>query len=172
MSLVESVLMLEEDPKTPVPEELLLTDEDFPSYFVDKHHPDDYKITDHPIQPEHIFHEVDGRHPRLILRCSVKLAVGKFCSMSFVLDTGAPKIYLCDDAAKIMTDSGIRVIDKELGIIYVTLLGRKYRVEKTPDGHSPANIIGLKTLCRWGLRLHDEPVLGFTFDNGFNELGV
>ena len=35
MSLVESVLMLEEDPKTPVPEELLLTDEDFPAYFVD-----------------------------------------------------------------------------------------------------------------------------------------
>ncbi len=63
-----------------------------------------------------------------------------------------------------MSINGIRKVDEELGVVFDSLLGRKAGVEKTPEGHDPANIIGLKTLCKWGLRLHDEPHIGFTFD--------
>jgi hypothetical protein len=93
------IIIIEDDPATPIAEDLLLTDEDFPPTVVDKRHPNDYKLTTEPITKELIFHEIEGRHSRLILRTSVKLAENLFTSMSVVLDTGAPKIYLCTEAA-------------------------------------------------------------------------
>ena len=62
MSL-DNIAIIDDDPVTPISQELLLTDEDFPSYFINKSHPDDYKLSDRPIEKELIFHE----HRRRIL---------------------------------------------------------------------------------------------------------
>lgn len=47
------------------------------------------------------------------------------------------------------------------------MFGRNHRVEKTPSGHDPANIIGLKTLCQWGLQLSEDPDYRFTLNKDF-----
>lgn len=164
------MMMLEDEPVTPVFQELLLRDEDFPANYSNFAHPQDYEITDEPIPVEYIYHEFHGRHPRLHLRCSIKLSDDEFLSVSFVLDTGAPKFYLCDHLSHILTARGIREQDHDLGMSFVTIFGRKYHAERTPDGHHPANIIGLKTLLRWRLRLHDEPTFGFSFAKEFSFL--
>jgi len=166
----ENLAIIDEDPTTPVPEELLLTDEDFPSNYTNMHHPDDYKLTTQPIEKELIFHQFKMRHPRLILRFSIKLAENVFTSMSFVLDTGAPKVYISAFAKPLLVQHCLLVEDEELGVKYVKFFGREYRTEDTPEGHAPANIIGLKTLCRWGLTLFDEPDCGFLLKNDFSFL--
>jgi hypothetical protein len=51
-------------------------------------------------------------------------------------------------------------------------MGRKYLLEQTPEGHHPANIIGLKTLCHWGLKLFAEPHFGFEFVDTFDYLNT
>ena len=84
--------------------------------------------------------------------------------MTFVLDTGAPKVYTSEPAKSILIEHGILVVDDELGYDYIRLMGHRYLTEMTPDGHSPANIIGLKPLCRWGLVLADEPNFNFNFN--------
>lgn len=165
-------LALFDDDDSSVADELLLTDKDFPANYIDKHHPDDYNFTAEPIEKEHIFHEYQGRHPRFLLRCSVKLAEDVFCSMTFVLDTGAPKIYVSTPAKVALKQNKILLMDDDLGVVYLVLMGRKYRVADTPAGHAPANIIGLKTLCRWGLEVFDEPCFGFRFKNDFDYLEV
>jgi hypothetical protein len=131
------------------------------------HHPYDYKFSEVPIEKELIFHEHKMRHPRLLLRCSLQLAESVFCPMTFVLDTCAPKVYLSANAKSILAEYNLHVTDTELGVEYVKLLGGKYRTEDTPEGHAPANIIGLKTLCRWGLTLYDEPSFGCTLKKDF-----
>lgn len=172
MLLSDSLNLLDDDAFTPVSEELLLTDKDFPTNFINKQHPDDYKITNKPIEKELIFHEhLVSPLPRLLLRCSIKLTEGAFCAMTFVLDTNAPKIYVSAPAKHVFMQNKILLTDDDLGLDLLMLLGRKYRVEDTPEGHAPANIIGLKTLCRWGLVLSDEP-FGFHFKNDFDYLEV
>ena len=59
--------MLEVDPVTPVPEELMLTDEDFPPNYVNKQHPDDNTLAQSHIKKELIFHEHQGRLMRIYL---------------------------------------------------------------------------------------------------------
>ena len=90
--------------------------------------------------------------------------------MTFVLDTGTPKVYTSEPAKSILIEHGILVVDDELGYDYIRLMGHRYLTEMTPDGHSPANIIGLKPLCRWGLVLADEPNFNFNFQNDFEFL--
>lgn len=162
--------LIDDDPITPVTEELLLTDKDFPAFYINKHHPDDYKISNTPIEKELIFHEYKGGHNRLLLRCSIKLSDDLFCPMTFVLDTGAPKVYMSAIGKSILAEYKLLINEEDLGIDYVKFLGRKYIVEDTPEGHAPANILGLKTLCRWGLTMHDEPSFGFTLENDFSYL--
>lgn len=134
------IAIIDDDPTTPVPEELLLTDEDFPRNYINKQHPDDYKLSNAPIEKELVFHQHKGRHPRLLLRCSIKLAEDVFCPMTFVLDTGAPKVYLSAFAKPILAAYNLQAVDKDVGFEYVTLLGRKFVMEDTPEGHAPANI--------------------------------
>ena len=165
----ENLAVIDEDPLPSITEELMLTDEDFPSFYVNKHHPDDYKFSKTPIEKELIFHEHKMRRPRLLLRCSIQLE-NLFCPMTFVLDTGAPKVYLSDHAKSILTKYKLNVVDDDLGVGYVKFLGHKYRVEDTPVGHAPANIIGVKTLCHWGLTLYDEPCFGFALKKDFQFL--
>jgi hypothetical protein len=98
------------------------------------------------------------------------LAEDIFTIMTFVLDTGAPKMYISQLAKPLLCAYTILGADEELGIEYVRFFGRKYRVENTPEGHAPANILGVKLLCRWGLTLHDEPTFGFEFAKDFDYL--
>lgn len=140
------MMVFEDEPVTPVFQELLLREEDFPANYSNFAHPQDYEITDEPIPAQHIYHEFRGRHSRLHLRCSIKLSDDEFLSASFVLDTGAPKVFLCDHLLHILTARGICERDPDLGVSFITIFGRKYRFERTPEGHHPANIIGLKTL--------------------------
>jgi hypothetical protein len=66
-------------------------------------------------------------------------------------------VYLSAPAKCILAEYKLHVTDDDLGVEYVQLLGYKYRTEETPEGHAPANIVGLKTLFRWGLSLHAKP---------------
>jgi len=70
-----------------VQDELQLTDADFPISYVNMAHPDDYKISSSPIDPDYIFHK-EPHHNCLILRISWKTDDG-FLPMSFVCDTSA-----------------------------------------------------------------------------------
>lgn len=105
--------MLEDDAPAPTYDEMLLTDEDFPNINVNMAHPKDYIIRSTPIQKEYIFHQHQGRHPCLHLRISIKLAEERFVAISFVLDTGAPKLYLCD-----ILNGSIVKTDDDLGVTY------------------------------------------------------
>ncbi|PNW84030.1 hypothetical protein CHLRE_04g218350v5 [Chlamydomonas reinhardtii] len=121
---------------------------------------------DAPIVPEFTFHHIRGKFNRLWWRVSWKLRTGKFITMSFLLDTGAPKhMYLCDKALRALEKDGQMAEDADLDIQYTTLLGRKCPVEP-PAVHQPAaNIIGLKLLMRFGLRLYNEhPFFSFSSD--------
>ena len=140
-----------------VEEQVVLCPQDFPLDYVNGQHPEDYLITDAPITPQYIYHHIRGRHNRLWLRVSWQLRSGKFTTMSFLLDTGAPKhLYLCDDALKAVEEDGQVVEDGDMDLQYVKLFGRNCPVESTPKAHTPANIIGLKLLKRLGLELFDD----------------
>jgi U3 small nucleolar RNA-associated protein 25 len=162
----KDLLIIEDEPVSPVGQELILTNKDFPSNYVNFAHPEDYLLTSSPIPVEYLFHEHYGRHSRLILRCSLQLSSSTFISLSFVLDTGAPKFYASEHLSDILFSKQIATSDLDLGMNYITLFGRKFPLEQTPTGHHPANIIGLKMLCRWGLILTEEP-FGFHFTKNF-----
>jgi len=49
----------------------------------------------------------------------------------------------------------------------VTLFGHNYSVKNNPEGHAPANIIGLRTLCNLGLQLTGNPEFGDSFAKDF-----
>lgn len=164
---ITEMLMIDDEPTTPVAEELLLSNEDFPTNYVNFAHPEDYIISNQPIQPEKIFHQYKFRHPRLLLRVSWKIGENEFFPISFVLDTGAPKIYLNATVFQHFTQRNIIHIVEDMGVMFVKLFDHNYIVEETPLGHAPANIIGLKTLCHLGLQLTATPSFGFTFQQDF-----
>ena len=86
--------MFDDEPVTPILEELLLTNEDFPANFVNFAHPDDYIISQQAITPERIFHQYHGRHPRLIFRVSTRISENEYIPISYVLDTGHLKFII------------------------------------------------------------------------------
>lgn len=141
--------------------DLLLTDADFPSTFKDFAHPDDYQLHSDPIEPQCIFHQYPGGHNRLIYRTSIYIGPGRYTTLSFVCDTGAPKhLYLSPRAVDTLQRYKLLRIDSETDISWVYVKNKKVPVDVTPPKHSPANIIGLKLLCKLGLQLDEE---GFTF---------
>lgn len=143
---------------TSVPEDLLLVAEDFPLDFKNGCHPEDYVPTDAPMTREHLYHHNRGRHNRLWTRMSWQLpGCSKFMPMSFLVDTGAPKhMYLSHAALEALEKHGMVYVDEDMDLQYVKLFGRKIPVDPTPEMRRPANIIGLKLLKRFGLRLHEE----------------
>lgn len=146
-----------------VEEQVVLCPQDFPVDYVNGQHPEDYLITDLPITPQCICHHIRGQHNRLWLRVSWQLSSRKFTTMSFLLDTGAPKhFYLCDKALKVVEQDGQAEEEDDMDLQYVKLFGRKCPVESMQEAHTPANIIGLKLLKRLGLELfEDEPHFRF-----------
>lgn len=138
-------------------EEAALCDEDYPTDFVSHRHPDDYKTTSAPIDPQFIFHHIHGRHNRLWLRISWQLGPSKFMPMSFLIDTGAPKhFYLSPDAIIALDSYKVLHVDDDMDVQYVKLQKRNCPIEGTPAAHKPANIMGLKLLKRLGLKLFES----------------
>lgn len=135
--------------------ELLLQDADFPSNFIDMHHPDDYKIIYNPFV-EYIPH-FNGHHNRLIIRICWKVSDSEYMPMSFVCDTGAPMgFYLCNEAIALLKRYR-RIIEDETGTEYAYIhdVG-KAAVEPTPPSHAPGNIIGLRVLIKLRLSLNAD----------------
>lgn len=141
-----------------IDEELLLMNDDFPDYFIEKAHPTDYISLDHPIPIEYIYHKKQY-HNRLIVRISWQISGCLYIPMSFVIDTGAPNgFYL---SAKAFQCLGKRIHTDDMDNQYIILHNTKKQTKKlmvspTPYNHSPANIIGLKTLMFLGLELHED----------------
>lgn len=161
-------LLILDDP-TGTLEELFLCDENFPKGYVQFAHPQDYQPTPHPIPVERIFHSHDS-HFRLILRISVKLSPTTCVPMSFVLDTGCPGyLYLGERAEALMTAFGVLKRDDDFQTSCVNWAGRRLLVQTTPRQHGPANVIGLRALCLFGLQLHASP-FGYSFSCPMDEL--
>lgn len=77
------------DPEVQAEEDLRLCDVDFPEDYVKYAHPDDGQSVSKPIQPEYTFVHREGKHNKLIFRCSWKTGEHSYVPVSFVLDTGA-----------------------------------------------------------------------------------
>ncbi len=139
--------------------EVLLTSLDFPDYFVDMAHPDDYVVSERRMEPYLIENTVPHHH-RLLLRVSLEARPGTFAVMTFVLHTGASSaVYFGRRAMQLMHEVG-RLREDDLGVVYLdTPLGR-CAVLETPATHQPANILGLDMLKKLKLQLGLPPVLG------------
>lgn len=147
-----SILMFED-------ESIMLQEADFPDYYINKNHPDDFKPMHVPIC-ELIYHRLQN-HNRLILRISVKISDGMFIPLTFICDTGAPThIYISDLTRRLINS---RIEDDDLGNQLITVNGKRMIVNKSPELHRDTNIIGLLALTRFQMFFKDE---GF----GFNSL--
>lgn len=127
-----------------------LHDADFPNYYVDKIHPEDYIINTRPIL-EKIYHTKRG-HNRLLLRILIKMDRSTYLPLTFVCDTGAcTSLYLCPKALIAIKS---RIMKDELDNEYIELKSEKrMAVEETSYIHENVNIIGLKALFYFGLVL-------------------
>lgn len=138
-------------------ETILLQKSDFPEYFVNKQHPDDFKIIRQPIT-EFIFHRKTD-HNRLILRICFKVSNISYIPFTFILDTGAPsQLYINDITRRLIKD---RIeIDSETDIEFIKIAGKRMLVKQSPDNHPDTNILGLMALFHFGFQ--------FTEDGEFN----
>jgi len=137
---------------------LLLRETDFPAYFQDLIHPEDYKIFNSPFI-EKIFHK-RIYHNRMFIRMCFKVDNSTFIPLTFIIDTGSPMfLYLCPKA---LEELSFVIKEDELGIKYINVNGKKFTVDETPHSHRNVNIIGLMALNNFGLYLKD---LEFEFEN-------
>jgi hypothetical protein len=142
-----------------IEEELLLMNEDFPEYFINRAHPSDYLLTNNPVITEFIFHRKQY-HNRLIIRISWKVG-DLYVPISFVLDTGAPNgFYLSEQARKCLLP---RIEMDDLDNEYIVIKNtenksKKIIVSPVPSNHAPANIMGLKALMFFGLVLREDSI--------------
>lgn len=142
-------------------EELLLQEADFPDNYKHMAHPDDYAKINSPLV-EFISH-FSGRHNRLIVRmCWLSEKKSEYIPMSFVCDTGAPMGFYLSDLAYRKLKEIKRLKEDETGNEYVVIKDMgKIAVEPTPQGHKPANIMGLRVLTKMQLRLHADNSFSF-----------
>lgn len=125
-------------------------DADFPDHYEHMAHPDDYKNVEQPFTTY-------IPHFRLIVRACWKISDKQYLPMSFVCDTGAPMGFYLSALARNKLKSYNRIKEDETGNEYVVLqdIG-KAAVEPTPNGHAPANIVGLRVLTKLGLCLYPD----------------
>lgn len=129
---------------------LMLKSSDFPNYYVDFLHPNDYNIVNIPFI-EKIFHK-KRFHNRLLIRMCFKIDNNSFLPLTFIIDTGCPMyFYLCQKAK----DNIKNIIKKdEFETEYVTINGNK---NFTVDGTSGnVNIIGLMALNYFGMLIENN----------------
>ena len=137
-------------------ESIFLQAADFPDYFIDKHHPEDYIMTELPIEKECIFNELVD-HNRCILRISFKFKEG-FIPFTFICDTGAPSsIYLNDITRRMLIT---RLLKDDLGNLFLRINGKRMAVKPSPEPHSDTNIFGVLALRSFGFHF-DEATFNF-----------
>ena len=136
---------------------IILQEADFPSYFIDKHHPDDYKSNENPIQ-ELIYH-IRTNHNRLICHISVRISENQYIPLTFVCDTGAPMFLYINEITRRLICKRIKLDDSENEIIIVN--GKKMTINDSPSNHKDVNIMGIRALSWFGLYL-DKNTFGFT----------
>ena len=156
----QTMLMLETDNST---EELLLVESDFPSSFHNMAHPNDFESVTSPFL-DYITHSEDG-HNRIIVRACFDDGDGKFIPMSFVCNTGAPhSFYLSERGSNLLKSLG-RIKNDELDNSFIILPdGFKAKVQKTPQTHKNANIMGIRLLSHFRMKLTGDD-LQFSFEN-------
>ena len=143
-------------PEEQAEEQLLLCPHDFPPHYSrDYCHPDDYKVATGHVRTL-MFNHRHGTYNRLLARLSWQVPSGTL-PMTFVLDTGAPKhMYLSQRALSLLEQAGRVTSDPDTDLLYCVIDNRKCPIELTPQSHSPANIVGLRMLTRWGLALNED----------------
>ena len=136
--------------------DLLLQPADYPDYYVDMAHPEDYKVQDKPIPLEHIVHRRTG-HWRMIFRVSFRCDDEKsFVPMSFVCDTGAPYDFYLSDRAMMELEKGGRLREDDLGNAFLSdVVGNNSAVKEIPYTHEPGNLIGMRLMLRLGFVMGD-----------------
>lgn len=134
-------------------ETIMLYEADFPDYFIDKHHPDDYKIVRRPFV-EMIYHDGIG-HNRLLLRITFKIGENMYLPATLVCDTGACVGLYTNQLLRRMINNRI-IIDKESSISYLNTSDGRLITSPTPAPHQDCNILGLRALCKFGLVLSED----------------
>jgi hypothetical protein len=137
-----------------------LWDRDFPIYFKNRKHPQDYQLLAAPIDPECIYH-VNGAHRRLFLRVSFKCK-GGFIPVTFLLDTSWPLFFrISREAADVLKLHSVVMYDDVFGLYVNINLGgsddapEMIVCENTNKDYEPVNFMGLAALSKLGLNLHD-----------------
>lgn len=129
-------------------ETVMLQVADFPDFFIDKHHPDDYVISKEPVR-DFYFHKMP-LHNRLILRMSVRLKNDIYIPFTFICDTGAPSyIYINDITRRLIKE---RITEDDVGNQFLYIHGKRLPVFPSSD----TNIIGLMALAYFGLYIQED----------------
>jgi hypothetical protein len=137
--------------------EVLLTSLDFPNYFVDMAHPEDYVVSERRMDP-YLIENIVPHHHILLLRVSLEARPGTFAVMTFVLDTGASSAVYFGRCAMQLTHEVGRLREDDLGVVYLdTPLGR-CAVLETPTSRQTSSAFTL--LKKLKLQLGLLPVLG------------
>lgn len=137
---------------------IILYEADFPDYYVDKHHPEDYIPVSKPFT-QLIYHDTN-EHNRLILRITIKTSNNGYLPVSFICDTGATVgIYTNQLLHRLINHRIIK--DNDSGRDYIIVGGNKITVKHTPPPHQDCNVIGLRALCIFGLVLNSNYSFGF-----------
>ena len=133
-------------------------------------HPDDYKILRTHIPPNLFAYRHDTRS-RLLMRLSFQLAEDdRFVAASFVVDTGCSYSFLFSDELWRILSANNRIVTDEVGTRYVqtTLGGTSAKClvsNDVPDGHKPANFIGLPMFFLLGVKFQQTKMSALKYEN-------
>jgi hypothetical protein len=141
--------MIEDE--TIIENELLFTDADYPSNYVDCVHPEDYK-KQNQIVYEKLFY-IKSHHNRLLLRVSWNVD-GGFIPMTFILDSGAPMYFYLSKRAQLSIVG--RIQEDKLQNRFVLIDGKKALIEDSPRNYEKSNILGLFMLARLHLQINEN----------------
>lgn len=151
---------------------VLLIPEDFPKLFrglddkMRKYaHPDDYKITETPMAP-YVFVYKDGIRTRLFMRLSFKLNNG-YVSATFIFDTGCSVHFLISPILKSFLRE--RIKRNDTGENYLKTVVDDMNAlcivkDDVPEGHQPANFMGLPMFFLLGVHFQKQRIATFDFD--------
>lgn len=137
-------------------ENLILTDADFPEYFVNWAHPEDYILVENPFKPEYIYPNMRNKESTklLLMRACFELPESKkFLPMTFVLHSGAPNsLYLSEQARSIFGKEGLLEVNSSM-MHHIKVFGQKCEVEPFPYKDRGANLIGNPLLAAMGMQM-------------------
>jgi len=133
---------------------IMLQDADFPLYFKNKVHPDDYKVFNQPITK--LIYHLRTNHNRLILRLSFKISENEFVPVTFICDTGAPSFIYINERTRSLIEHSIMRDDMENEFIVIGEDKKRIPLGSSPSNHPDVNIIGIRLLSYLGLFLEDD----------------